>query len=340
MTSLPVTELSYRPLQDLAMGPMKAAFLNMALELSIFDRLITPASAEAVARQLDTHPANTRRLLDGLATLDLVDKKEGHYTNAPLAATFLVTHSPQCIAPLLTQVQNPRINPLEALQTLIKKGPKAMEDSLDMADESLWAEEVKASSGWLLGGVGGMVSEIIKKQPGFSEWRTMLDMGCGHGVFSLYILEKNPELRGVLMDREGVLRVTETIIKSYGGKERISYQPGDYLTDDLGKGYDLIFASATLNFARGCLDTMLEKIHGALNPGGCFISFQDGLTHEQTKPDTMFGSIIPCMMMDLDYCFDQGEIADAAIRAGFQNVRSKTLATPIGEMELDIARKA
>lgn len=340
MESLPNTDVSYRPLYTLAMGPLKAAFLNMALELSIFDLLSAPASPESVAHQLNTHSTNTRRLLDGLTTLELLEKKEGTYRNTPLANTFLVSHSPQFIGPLLAQTQNPDMNPLEALKTLVAKGPETHPSPMDMTDEALWAEEIKASSGWVLGGVGSRIATRIADLPGFENLKTFMDMGCGHGVFSLYLLEQNPGMSGVLMDRKGVLEAAKPLIESFDAQDRISYRPGDYLTDDLGRGYDLIFASATLNFARGRMDHMLTKIHQSLNPGGYFVSFQDGLTHEQTRPDTMLGAIIPCMMMDLDYCFDQGEIADAALRAGFRNVRSQTMETPIGKMELDIARKA
>jgi len=74
-------------------------------------------------------------------------------------------------------------------------------------------------------------------------------------------------------------------------------------------------------------------------PGGYFVGFQDGSTHEGTKPDTMLGAVIPSMMMDSDYCFHQGEIARTLLDCGFRWVRSRTLSTPIGPMDLDIARK-
>ena len=40
-----------------------------------------------------------------------------------------------------------------------------------------------------------------------------------------------------------------------------------------------------------------------------------------------------------DMCFDQGEIADSMLRVGFRSVRSRTLDTDWGPMDLDIGRK-
>jgi len=43
--------------------------------------------------------------------------------------------------------------------------------------------------------------------------------------------------------------------------------------------------------------------------------------------------------MGQDIGLDQGFIADYMLRAGFKSMRSRTLDTPIGPMDLDIARK-
>jgi len=109
--------------------------------------------------------------------------------------------------------------------------------------------------------------------------------------------------------------------------------------DDIGTGYDLIRACATLNFARHDLDTLIGKVHCALNSGGVFIAFQDGMTHERTQPDTMLGHLGDALRSVQDFSFDQGEIAASMLRCGFRSVHSQTIDTPMGAMDLDIARK-
>ena len=58
-------------------------------------------------------------------------------------------------------------------------------------------------------------------------------------------------------------------------EDRMDVLAGDYNGDSIGAGYDLIWASNTLNFGRHDLDSLMKKIYDALNPGGVFISFCD-----------------------------------------------------------------
>jgi SAM-dependent methyltransferase len=133
--------------------------------------------------------------------------------------------------------------------------------------------------------------------------------------------------------------VAKRFIQEYGMENRMSVQAGDYLSDDIGNGFDLVWACATLNFARHDLDPLIHKIYTALNPGGVFISFQDGMTHEQTRPDTMLGHLGDALRTGRDLYFNQGEICDAMLRCGFRSVRSRTIQTAMGEMDLDIGSK-
>ncbi len=339
MKTPPMVEISYRPLHELAMGPLKAAFLNCGIELKVFDTLTDFASTEQVATRLGTHPDNTRRLLDALTTMDLLEKKGGCYRNLPVAGHFLVSKEPTYIGSLLLQTQHAGLNPMDKAVDLVKNGPNAGCDARDFSDESLWAREAGNSAGWVFGGVGRQVADIIKLLPDFSKFDKMLDMGCGHGVFSLFMLHEHPSLKAVLLDRAVVLDAAREILQEWGLENRVEYAPGDYITGDIGEGYDLVFASATLNFALHGLEELITKVFRALKPGGYFVSFQDGMTHEGTKPDTMLGAVMPAMMLGMDYTFTQGRIAHAAVECGFRWVRSRTLPTPIGDMDMDIARK-
>ena len=228
--------------------------------------------------------------------------------------------------------------PDEFLRALLKKGPSPAGDE-SFTDPGFWAEKVKLSSAWVFGGTGSLVADRIEEIPGFFGFEKMLDLGCGHGVFSLYLMERNPGLTSVLLDREPVLKAAAGFVEAQGAEDRVSYLPGDYMTVDIGAGYDLIYASATLNFVKTRLAPLFSKIFAALKPGGWFVSFQDGMTHEQTRPDTMLEAVIPSMQMGLDLTFDQGDIAQAMVDCGFSPVRSRTLETPMGQLDMDMARK-
>jgi len=146
-------------------------------------------------------------------------------------------------------------------------------------------------------------------------------------------------MSGVIFDQPDVVKVAQSFVREYGMDDRMDVMGGDYMTDPIGEGYDLIWAKNTLNFARDDMDSMVAKIYDSLNPGGVFISCAEGLTHERTKPDAMVLSMISLSLMGQDMCFDQGEIADSMLRIGFRSIRSRMLDTDWGPIDLDIGRK-
>jgi hypothetical protein len=87
------------------------------------------------------------------------------------------------------------------------------------------------------------------------------------------------------------------------------------------------------------MNSFMKKIYDALNPGGVFISYHGGLTNERTKPDLLALSWLTTALMGRDMGRDQGFIADSMLYVGFRSVRSYTMDTPMGPMDMDIGRK-
>ena len=158
-------------------------------------------------------------------------------------------------------------------------------------------------------------------------------------VFAMYMVEAHPSLEGVVFDRRPVLETARQLAVRFGLADRMRTQAGDYLEDSLGEDYDLVFASSTLNFAKGRIDELMAKIYRALKPGGYFLSFQEGMTHERTRPGIMLPHLAESLKSREDFIFDQGFLAEAMLRAGFKHVRSRTIAIPMGALDLDVAKK-
>jgi SAM-dependent methyltransferase len=338
MKQLPMMTIDYGKLYQIFAGALKTRLMMTGIELKIFNLLETFCSAENAARNMGTHLDNTRRFLDALATIDLVEKKNGVYRNLPIAQTFLAESSPTYIGEML-QMNEKYVDSLKNMTMLVKGGPVGEDAETKLASQELWAEVTRASAAWVMGGIGRRVAEIISGLPGFPEFQHMLDLGGGHGMFALYIVNAHPSLKGIVFDRPAVIEVAKEFIHEYGMENRVYVASGDYMADDIGTDYNLIWASATLNFAKRNMDFLIKKIYRAVKPGGYFISFQDGMTHEHTKPDTMLGHLADQLTTGVDFSLDQGFVADAMIRCGFSSVQSRTIDTSMGAMDMDIARK-
>ena len=101
--------------------------------------------------------------------------------------------------------------------------------------------------------------------------RTLLDVGCGAGNFTLKLLQRLPKLEVTLIDlsRPMLDRAVERVRAASSG--RITASPGDIRDVSLGESrFDIIVAASVLHHLRedGEWKAVFEKFHVALRPGG------------------------------------------------------------------------
>jgi len=332
MKKLPEVNQSFEDLVKMLVAPIRSKLLLTGIELKVFNVLSEPRSADAVAQVIGTHPRNTGVFLDSLAAIDLLQKKNGLYRNSPIAQAFLVEDSPTYLGALL-QLQHSQIS-LEKLSKLIKEGPPP---TPEMAfSEEMFAQELASSE---LAGNAQIMVDVVSELPEFPSFWKMLDLGGGPGLIGMAVVAAHPSMKGVIFDLPPMVKVAETFIEEYGMEDRMEVLGGDGFRDSIGEGYDLVLACSSLQGYKDRLDSVVKKVYDALNPGGVFISYFYGLTHERTKPEICVLSLLSTALAGFDTGFDQGYVADSMLRVGFKSVRSRTLNTPWGPMELDIARK-
>jgi len=321
------------------LGPIRSRLISAALELGVFDRLSVPKSAEAVAQSIGGHTGNTTLLLDGLTAIDLVTKTDGLYENAAVAQALLVEDSPTFIGEMLMYQLRWCCDPLHHLPQLVADGPPpSPPEALDT--DGMWARIARAMANWEQAGGAQLAVQIVSDLPEFSRCRKVLDLGGGPGIIGMAIVAAHPSMRGVIFDRPEVANVAQDVMREHHMEDRVDVLAGDYNQDPIGQGYDLVWACASLSFAKHDIDSVMRKIYDALNPGGVFVSLHDGLTRGRTKPEEMVLGWIGWGMMGRDMAFEQGDIATSMLRVGFKSVRGRTLDTPMGPMDLEIGRKS
>ena len=339
MKQMPLQVPSFRPLHKMLTGAISSRLLQGGLNLKIFDALQDWRTAEQTAAELGTDTANTEYFMDALTNIGLLEKRRGRYRNMPLTNQYLSSASEYYAGDLFAMIRQMSIDPLDHLEDLIRKGPGNIQADNNPGPDDRWVKSARASMPWAVGEMGSRIARIVKGLKGFSGFRKMLDLGGGHGVFSIYIVQASDILEAVIFDHAPVTRLASEIISSWDMDKRVSVIAGDYTIDDFGNGYDLVFASATLNSAKHNLNTMISRIYNSLEPGGYFVSLHDGMTSEHTEPALILEWLGGILGSGRDVRFEQGEVADVMLEAGFRSVRSGTIETPIGTMELDIAGK-
>lgn len=337
MKKLPDLNLRLDALFDIINGRTKTQLLVTAIELNIFDHLATMQSAESVAAQLNTHPMGTRFLLDGLTALDLVEKQEGCYRNRPETQTAFQSQSPAYVGRMFSMMDEMCAGIMADIGGRVRSG--LPEVPADFGAEAIWAAHARSMANYQRGGPAQKMAARVSQIDGFESFEKMLDLGGGPGLYCIAMVAEHPRMHGVIFDRPAVVKVAEEFVAEYEMTNRVTTMGGDYVNDPIGEGYDLIWASATLNFVRPGLTAMIEKIHGALKPGGYFVSLSDGATHERTRPAPYILGCMAWLFAGQDLIFNSGEVAEAMKRVGFASVESTIVETPMMPMELDIARK-
>jgi predicted O-methyltransferase YrrM len=298
-----------------------------------------PVTAEEVARVLGTHPQNTSLFLDSLTAIDLVEKKDSHYQNVPASREFLVENSPTYIGSVIDYRFTYESFTVDELLELVKKGPDSPNNTHTASDE-MTEVEVASFIPFQKAGRSQMFARIFASLPEFASSKKMLDLGCASGINGIAIVSAHPTIRGVSFDRPGTVEVAREMIRRYGMEDRMEIIGGNYASDPIGEGYDLILASDTLYYTKEEIDPIMTKLHTALNPGGVMVTIHPCLTSERTKPGSLvLGSLFSGLKGEDMGLLDQGFLADAMLRAGFKSVRSKTAYTDWGEEDIDIGRK-
>ena len=337
MKKLPEVTLSYDGLYQMLLAPIRTKLLLTGIELNVFNVLSKPISAEDIAKTLGTHPGNTRVFLDSLAAIDLLHKKEGQYSNSPIAQAFLVETSPTFLGRILTFMK-PNEQVLQNLLQLVKAGPPPPPETSPFSEEAL-AKGVVLMADIERAGYVQEAVEILLDLPEFPSFRKMLDLGGGPGLIGMAIVDAHPTMKGVIFDLPPVIEETKNFLHEYEMEARMDVLGGDFNQDSLGGGYDLVLASGVLQFTTN-IDDVVKKVYVALNPGGVFVSlYPFGYTHERTKPESIVLSLLSMALMGQEAGIEQGDIAESMLRVGFTSVRSRALDTFMGPMELDIARK-
>jgi predicted O-methyltransferase YrrM len=336
MRNLPEVGLSFDPLTRILNGAIRAKLLLTAIELEAFSHLGAPMSAERLARELGTHPENTRVFLDALAANDLLHKQNGRYANTPLAGAFLVKGEPTYVGDALLADAEWMQPALHSMAALVKHGPTAANRPRQSVPP---AKEAEVYANCQRAGVAQRVAAMVSQLPEFSRMKKMLDLGAGAGLIGIAIVAAHPTMTGVLFDRPAIIQVAQRFIREYELQDRVTTIGGDYSTDPIGDGYDLVWTRYTLS--RDNLDLVVRRIHAALNPGGVYFSYAEGLTHEHTRPVMLINGMLAFSLTDAYTMFDEGEIAQAMLRAGFKSVHSGVVerSEPYGPAVIDVARK-
>ena len=134
-------------------------------------------------------------------------------------------------------------------------------------------------------------------------------------------------------------QIMQESVARMGLQDRAEVLQGNFLTDPVGVGYDLILAVSIMLFAKGNMEALLKKFYNALNPGGVLLIISEGIAPDFSEPWDMVTGYLPYYLNGMDMGVKKGEVPEAARKAGFTKVETRVETLCSGVQEIHVIRK-
>ena len=309
--------------------------LLTGIEKRVFTRLSESKSAKKLAEEMETDPRTTEKFLNVLVALGLLAKSDIKYANTVDAETFLVEGKSHYIGNLVRITVGSNLL-LSHLDEVLKNG-----GSLQATSEEHTFGEVHllGHAEWALCLELPIIFDTLKNVPEFVNSKRILDLGGAHGVYSMAFAQKNPMSEVTLFDQPHVIEFAKHFIAKYGMDDRIKLIAGDFNTDDIGNGYDLVFVSHVFYQKKG-IESVLGKIYDSLNKNGAVILNHWIVNETRTGPriSVLFDLYISIMSRGY-HCYTVNGYTSLLEEAGFSKVRIFDIQTPPSPSMLIVGKK-
>ena len=229
-------ELEPEPLKRILNYHKLFEIVKMSVDLGLYTQIASPLTAQHLSQSLGIDERFLTFLLETLWRAGLVERTLGDheslaYQSTPIARQYLSQDSLLYLGRERFQEDEPG----KLLEHFVKEGP-----SNEVISKDYWTPELikKLEVAALLGGVQSAVKHV-----NLASRKRLLDIGGGHGLYSIFFTKKHPGLRACVLDLPQVIKVTNENIKRFDAGERVHAIAGDYHTFSTTQKFDAVFLS-------------------------------------------------------------------------------------------------
>ena len=315
-------------IREFAASFQKSRILLSGFELDIFtniDESGTTNKQIANNFHLDEHACE--RLLNALVALGFLAKQNHLFFNTAESFTFLSKKSSNYLGGLMHS--NHLWNTWSNLTQVVKTGNSAYPSEINERGEE-----------WLFPFLNAMHDRAKKQAPeqlaniDLSEIKYTLDIGGGSGAYSMEFVSKKPEIEATVFDLPNVIPITKKFIEKEGFSDKIKTYTGDYIIDDLPKGFDLVFLSAIIHSnSLEINQNLIKKCFYSLNKNGKIIIQDWIMNNDRTQP--IAGAVFAINMLvgtEAGDCFTEQEVKEMLNASGFKNISRIEFETGLSQM--------
>lgn len=295
-----------------------ACVIMAGAELGLFDRLAErPQTAQATADALGCDHRGMRVLLDALAGIEVLEKRDGTYACAPGVAAVLTQDAPDSQLAMVRHLAN-CLRRWDQLPRVVKDGSPAHREPSVLGSDGDTESFIEA-----MNDVNRQSAPELLDAVDVPEFSHLLDVGGGPATWTLGFLERHPCARATLFDLPDVIPIARRHVEAAGLTERVAFVAGDLRTDDLPPGADLVWISAIVHMnSREQNRDLFRKAHAALATGGSVVIRDVIMDSTRTRPPR--GALFAVNMLVATAgggTFTFEELQEDLATAGFRDIR-------------------
>ncbi len=305
-------------LLEIMRGYQVPCIVAAGVDLDLFGKLSdAPRTASELAAAAGCDLRATTIVLDALAAVGLLHKSENRYCIAEHLAPFLREDSPQSVVAMLRH-QAVCMRRWARLPWTLQSGvPDVVGPSVqgEQADQAAFIGAMHVISRDV---AGTLIPEI---NPG--EFRCVLDLGGASGSWTLAWLDAEPQARAIIFDLPHVIPMARQRLANSPVGGRVELVAGDFYSDPLPRGADLVWVSAIVHQnSREQNRALFARIADAIEPEG-WIYIRD-IVLDSTRTTPVAGALFAVNMLSAtpggnSYALDEMQTDLQSV--GFVNVQ-------------------
>lgn len=305
-------------LRELSWGYRPALLILTANRLRIFDAVADrPMTARGLARKLGLDHRALVIVLDALTALDLLLKRNDGYRCRADVKKLLVKGGGRYQGNILDHRFNVLERWMDLPRVLERGGPAKIMRRRRSRNE--WREFIL--------GMEDVARESIDpflEALDLEGRHRLIDLGGGPGTYTIALCRRHAKLEAVLFDLPETVSIARKQISEAGLGGRIETAAGDYMIDDIGRGFDAALLSNIIHsLSPSEFLALARKVYRALDDGGIIAVRDFRLDESRTSP---VGSALFAVNMlvstDGGNCYTSSEVEKTLEKAGFGSFRA------------------
>lgn len=294
----------------------KTCTLHAGVKLDIFTVMGKhQRTADEIAAAIDGDPRAVAMLLNALVAMGLLEKEGDHFFNTPTASAFLSKDSKRYIGYMIKHHHH-LVQSWAQMDKAVKTGRPITKDS-ESSDE-------ERRESFLMGmfNIAMGIAPVVADDIDLGGRSKLLDLGGGPGTYAIHFCLANPQLSAVIFDLPTTRPFAENTVARFNLADRISFEPGSYLTDAIPGRYDAAWLSHVLHqeSPADCQE-IINKTISVMEPGGLLMIHEFILDNSMTSP--LFPALFALNMLqgtEAGQSYSQGQLEEMLRKAGASNI--------------------